>query len=53
MTFCVARLNMRPSDFWLLTFGEFWPLYNSIMGNTIKPLSADELAEMESAWAGV
>jgi hypothetical protein len=43
---------MRPDDFWKLTFGEFWPLYNTITGNVIAPLSFDDLEDMESAWTG-
>jgi hypothetical protein len=53
MTFCIAKLNMRPSDFWGLTFAEFWPLYNAVTGATIKPLSEDELDDLEDAWTGV
>jgi len=53
MTFCVAKLSMRPNDFWGLTFGEFWPLYNAIVGSTIKPLSESELEDLEDAWTGV
>ncbi len=52
MTFCVVRLQMRPKDFWGLTFGEFWPLYNQATGNIVKPLSADELDELEASWTG-
>lgn len=43
---------MRPVDFWALTFGEFWPMYNAIMGKVIKPLAHDELESLESSWAG-
>jgi Phage tail assembly chaperone protein, TAC len=52
MIFCVGRIGMRPIDFWQLTFAEFWPLYNSIMGHIAPPFSVDDLEEMEAAWAG-
>lgn len=43
---------MRPTDFWDLTFAEFWPLFNRATGKIIKPLSMDDLEDMEAAWAG-
>lgn len=52
MAFCVARLGMRPNDFWQMTYGEFWPLYNAVTGNTIKPMTEDELENLEAAWTG-
>ena len=52
LTFSVGKLGMRPTDFWSMTFGEFWPLYNSVMGHVIKPLSHDELESLEDAWTG-
>ncbi len=52
LTFCVVKLQMRPADFWQLTFAEFWPLYNQATGNTIRSLSVDELEDLESAWTG-
>ncbi len=44
---------MRPIDFWQMTFAEFWPLYNAITGNTIKPLDGAELEDLEASWTGV
>ena len=49
-TFAISRAGIRPADFWQMTFGEFWPLYNAVMGNTTKPLSALELEALEERW---
>lgn len=49
-TFAVSRLGIRPSEFWQMTFGEFWPLYNAVTGNIVKPLSALDLEGLEERW---
>ena len=52
LAFSVAKLGLRPTDFWQLTFGEFWPMYNAIVGKTIQPLSEMELENLEDSWTG-
>lgn len=51
LTFCNMKLNIKPDEFWKLTFAEFWPMYNAVMGNTIKPLSRLETEDLEERWA--
>lgn len=53
MAICVAKMQMRPKDFWTLTFGEFWPLYNGVMGITFRPMNEDDLEAMNDEWIGV
>lgn len=48
----VTKLNIRPLEFWGLTFGEFWPLFNLVMGKVEKPMSRKELDELNNAWIG-
>jgi hypothetical protein len=50
--FAVSKLGIRPNEFWGMTFGEYWPLFNIMTGRTVKPLSRDELEKLERAWAG-
>jgi len=33
-----------------MTFAEWWPIYNSIFGKVIKPLTFDELSDIEESW---
>jgi hypothetical protein len=40
-------LGVGPLDFWKLTFGEFWPLYNAATAKTQKPLSKTDLKKLE------
>jgi hypothetical protein len=35
-----------------MTFAEFWPLYNGVMGNTIVPMNSDDLQDLEDQWVG-
>lgn len=43
---------MRPVDFWQLTYAEFWPMYNAVMGNVVPPLDESDLEDLEAAWLG-
>lgn len=52
LTFCVARLQIRPADFWQMTFAEFWPLWNAVNGTTEPLMTVDDLENMEAAWMG-
>jgi len=51
LTFCVLKLGLKPVDFWHLTYAEFWPMYNAILGKTIQPLSMDEFENLQDQWA--
>lgn len=42
--------SIQPADFWKLTFGEWWPMYNQAMGKVVKPLSHLELESLEERW---
>lgn len=35
-------MNLGPSEFWKLTFAEWLPMYNAIMGKTGKPMTRAE-----------
>ena len=41
---------MSPQEAWGVTFGEFWPLYNAIVGRQTKPMSASEFKDLHEAW---
>jgi hypothetical protein len=41
---------MRPVDFWQLTYAEFFPLYEHVVGEVYKPLSKEEFLEQEAEW---
>lgn len=43
-------MNLKPSDFWQLTFGEFWPIFNAITGQVIRPLSLMEMESLDERW---
>ncbi len=44
------KLNMTKDEFWKCTFAEWYPIYNSVFGKVIKPLSRAELEDLESRW---
>ena len=44
------RLNITPTEFWRLTFGEFWALYDMKFGGIIPPLTKIELETLENRW---
>lgn len=50
LSFAKLKLGISPAEFWQMTFGEFWPLYNQVMGNVILPLSHMELEALEDRW---
>lgn len=50
LALAVNRLNLRPGDFWNLTFGEWWPIYNAVFGKTQKPMTKADLEKLEEAW---
>lgn len=50
LVFAQIKMAMRPKDFWQLTFGEWWPLFNAYVGNTIKPLDHSEMESLEERW---
>jgi len=48
--FSKVALDIPPTEFWQLTWAEFWPLYNAKMGNTVKAMSKDDLKGLEEEW---
>lgn len=40
-------LGIGPLEFWKLTFGEFWPLYNAAAPKVKKPLGQMDLKKLE------
>jgi hypothetical protein len=46
----VNNLGLSIDQFWKITFGEFWPIYNAKTGKTIKPLSHMDLERLEERW---
>jgi hypothetical protein len=42
LNFARARLNIQPSEFWKLTFAEWLPMYESIVGKQDKPMTRSE-----------
>jgi len=52
LKFSVRALNLSPTEFWKLTFAEFWPLHDSVMGKTVKPMTFEELEALEADWIG-
>lgn len=46
----VTKLNISPLEFWKLTFGEWYPIYNMVFGKS-KPMTSDEVRGLEEAWA--
>jgi len=50
LTFAVAKLGLRPQDFWQLTFAEFWPMYNAVVGKIEMPMTANEVRDLENRW---
>jgi len=45
MKVCLGHMNMRPADFWNLTFMEYWAMWNAKFGKAAKPLTRDELED--------
>jgi hypothetical protein len=45
----VTKLNMRPEDFWKLTFAEWFAIYNYAAGKD-KPMSVNDAIVLEEAW---
>ena len=50
LIFCKRRLNLGIDEFWNLTFAEFWPLYNNIMGIVEKPMTVNDVNELKKKW---
>jgi hypothetical protein len=42
MVFAKTRLNMEPPIFWQLTFAEWLPMYEAIMGKVERPMTKDD-----------
>lgn len=51
LALAVIRFNMRPKDFWSLTFGEWHPIYNAVIGKTQRPMTSEEVKDLEEQWA--
>lgn len=51
LALAVVRFNLRPKDFWQLTFGEWYPIYNAVIGKTEKPMTLDDVKDLEELWA--
>ena len=49
--FSKIHLGINPSEFWALTFAEFWPLYNAALGKTRKPMRLKDVKELEKVCA--
>lgn len=45
----VNRLGLRVSEFWSITFAEWYALYNAILGKE-KPMSSMDVHALEEAW---
>jgi hypothetical protein len=43
---------MKPVDFWQLTFAEFFPLYETVVGDQYEPMTKEDLADLEAEWTG-
>jgi hypothetical protein len=50
MVLSKRRLQLSPAEFWKLTFGEFWPMYNAELGKVEKPMTYKDLSNLEEAW---
>lgn len=50
LALAVLRFNFKPSDFWELTFGEWFPIYNAAIGKHERPMSSDEVKDLEELW---
>jgi len=46
----VTKLNLRPQDFWQLTFAEWFAIYNFAVGKD-RPMTIDEAKNLEEGWA--
>jgi hypothetical protein len=46
----VTKLNLSPSDFWQLTFAEWYAIYNYAVGKD-KPMSVTDAVLLEEMWA--
>lgn len=51
LALAVLRFNISPRDFWQLTFGEWFPIYNAAIGRNERPMTGDELRALEEQWA--
>ena len=51
LALAVLRFNLRPNDFWDLTFGEWFPIYNAVIGKTDKPMTVENVKDLEEQWA--
>lgn len=50
------HMNISPQEFWQLTFGEFWPMWEAIFVDPVeakrkKHVSRNDLKDMERAFA--
>lgn len=46
MVLAKNRLGISPLEFWKLTFGEFWPLYNATFAKSTRPLTKLDVRKM-------
>ena len=50
LSLSVTKMSLSPMDFWAMTFGEWYPIYNAVFGKE-KPMSVNEAILLEEAWA--
>lgn len=43
-------MGLSVSEFWRLTFREFWELHEAQFGKRKKPITANEVRNLEKAW---
>lgn len=44
------HLNLSLNEFWSLTFAEFWPLYNKVVGKTEKKMTKRDYKKLNEAF---
>lgn len=42
-----TRLNIKPKEFWEMTFPEFWAVFDQVIGPVEKPMSKDDVEDLE------
>ena len=43
-------MGLGVSEFWSMTFSEYWQLYDALFGKVKKPITSQELRQLESEW---
>jgi hypothetical protein len=43
-------LKIAPSEFWNLTFSEFWPIYNAHFPEQDQPMTLNDYRHMKKTW---